>query len=412
MAEAVLADAGLRMPRHGDPSTSSAIPMAAPSLLRLAMQQPERLLSLVLIEPVAFHLLREEAPSPANRDLFGEVMEVAALVSGAAASGDYRHAMARFVDYWNGEGAWLRAKPELQAALARHTPKVALDFWAAMTESTPRAAYERIAVPTLILSRRALPAADPAHRRAAGGKPAGQPPADHRRGGPHAPPHPQGRGQRRRPGASPAQQGGPASPGRRLDPSSISTQHVKGNDAMTKSKNAQNSRPPWRDLPQRSGDRIGGGADLPDDLLPVPRDRACGESLRPQGARQHLYPHHEPDHRCAGAAHRRPRRRRGGAGRQLRPGGLGHGGAEHRPGRRQYRQLHRSLRRHLESLRQHLPDHGHRGALRRSRRSGGLPPRHRCQHPRLLRGDPAQSEARPSSPSRRWRPSGRSWACR
>ncbi len=82
-----------------------------------------------------------------------------------------------------------------------------------------------------------------------------------------------------------------------------------------------------------------------------------------------------------------------GAGRQLRPGSHGHGGAEHRPGRRQYRQLHGSLRRHLESLRQHLPDHGDRGALRRSRRSGGLPPRHRRQDPRLLRGDPAQSEA-------------------
>ena len=156
LAEAVLADAGLanaglanagRRPFHliGH-SYGGAV------ALRLAMQQPERLLSLVLIEPVAFHLLREEAPSPANRDLFGEVMEVAALVSGAAASGDYRHAMARFVDYWNGQGAWLRAKPELQGALARHTPKVALDFWAATTESTPRAAYERIAVPTLILS--------------------------------------------------------------------------------------------------------------------------------------------------------------------------------------------------------------------------------------------------------------------
>ncbi len=146
LAEAVLADAG-RGPFHliGH-SYGGAV------ALRLAMQQPERLLSLVLIEPVAFHLLRQEAPSPANRDLFGEVMEVATLVSGAAASGDYRHAMARFVDYWNGQGAWLRAKPELQGALARHTPKVALDFWAATTESTPRAAYERIAVPTLILS--------------------------------------------------------------------------------------------------------------------------------------------------------------------------------------------------------------------------------------------------------------------
>jgi pimeloyl-ACP methyl ester carboxylesterase len=114
------------------------------------MQQPERLRSLVLIEPVAFHLLREES-DPANRLLLGEVTELAGLVAGAATDGDYRRAMARFVDYWNGEGAWLRTNPTLQAALARYTPKVALDFWAAMTEATPRAAYGRIAVPTLIL---------------------------------------------------------------------------------------------------------------------------------------------------------------------------------------------------------------------------------------------------------------------
>jgi pimeloyl-ACP methyl ester carboxylesterase len=119
--------------------------------LRFAMQQPERLRSVVLIEPVAFHLLRDDASDPANRHLFGEVMAVADLVSSAAASGDYRGAMARFVDYWNGDGAWMRTKPELQAALARRTPKVMLDFWATMTESTPRTAYRRIAVPTLVL---------------------------------------------------------------------------------------------------------------------------------------------------------------------------------------------------------------------------------------------------------------------
>jgi pimeloyl-ACP methyl ester carboxylesterase len=115
------------------------------------MQQPERLLSLVLIEPVAFHLLREESADSSNRVLFDEVMALANFVAKATAEGDYRSAMARFVDYWNGEGAWLRTKPSLQATLARQTPKVALDFWAAITEATPRAAYERIAVPTLIL---------------------------------------------------------------------------------------------------------------------------------------------------------------------------------------------------------------------------------------------------------------------
>jgi pimeloyl-ACP methyl ester carboxylesterase len=119
--------------------------------LRFAMQHPERLRSLTLIEPVAFHLLRDDALDPANRHLLLEVMEVAALVSKAAVSGDYWSATARFVDYWNGDGAWMQTKAELRTALARRIPKVALDFWATTTESTPRAAYRQIAVPTLVL---------------------------------------------------------------------------------------------------------------------------------------------------------------------------------------------------------------------------------------------------------------------
>ena len=51
----------------------------------------------------------------------------------------------------------------------------------------------------------------------------------------------------------------------------------------------------------------------------------------------------------------------------LRPGGLGVLRAEPGARRRQHRQLDRSLRRHLEPVRQHAEGPGHRGALRRSR---------------------------------------------
>ena len=92
--------------------------MARRFALRFALQNPERLRSLVLIEPVAFHLLREDGVDRANRHLFHEVTELAARVSGDAANGDCCRAMARFVDYWNGEGAWMGMNPALQAALA------------------------------------------------------------------------------------------------------------------------------------------------------------------------------------------------------------------------------------------------------------------------------------------------------
>jgi len=130
--------------------------------LRFAMRHPERLRSLVLIEPVAFHLLRDGVPDPEDRRLFREARALATLVWQAMASGDYRGAMASFIDYWNGGGAWMRLKPELQAALTRRLPKVALDFHAVMSDPTPLVAYRRMTVPTLLLRGSDSPA--PARR--------------------------------------------------------------------------------------------------------------------------------------------------------------------------------------------------------------------------------------------------------
>jgi pimeloyl-ACP methyl ester carboxylesterase len=118
--------------------------------LRFAADRPERLLSLTLIEPVAFHLLRR-APGTGDDELFHEVAVLAAGVTQAAAAGDGRRGMARFVDYWNGAGAWMRMRPDVQSALALQTPRVALDFCAAMTDATRTEALRRIAAPTLIL---------------------------------------------------------------------------------------------------------------------------------------------------------------------------------------------------------------------------------------------------------------------
>lgn len=130
--------------------------------LRFAMRQPQRLLSLVLIEPVAFHLLRDGTPDPEDRRLFREARVMADLVWKAVASGDYRTAMAGFVEYWNGPGAWQRLKPEVQTALSLRLPKVAQDFHAVMSDPTPLAAYRRMTVPTLLLRGSDSPA--PARR--------------------------------------------------------------------------------------------------------------------------------------------------------------------------------------------------------------------------------------------------------
>ena len=85
--------------------------------------------------------------------------------------------------------------------------------------------------------------------------------------------------------------------------------------------------------------------------------------------------------------------RRGGAGGGERAGGDSLRGPEHRPRRRQHRLVDRPLRGHLEPVRQSVEGPRARGALRRSGRPRELPPRHRCEDARLLRRDPAQSQA-------------------
>jgi pimeloyl-ACP methyl ester carboxylesterase len=119
--------------------------------LRCAADRPERLLSLTLIEPVAFHLLSHAPNLSAEHALFREVADLAADVAQAAADGDGRRGMARFIDYWNGAGAWARLRPDLQTSLALQTARVVLDFRDAMTDPTRIEALQAIAAPTLVL---------------------------------------------------------------------------------------------------------------------------------------------------------------------------------------------------------------------------------------------------------------------
>ena len=80
----------------------------------------------------------------------------------------------------------------------------------------------------------------------------------------------------------------------------------------------QHARRPCR-RQARSGDRRAGNADLPDHLLRVRRCRSRRLAVRPEGVRQHLHPHHEPDAGGAGRAAGRARRRHGGPRHGVRP---------------------------------------------------------------------------------------------
>jgi len=117
--------------------------------LNIALARPNRIASMVLYEPTAFHLLRQlgdRGTAP-----YAEITGVARSVCQGVVTGDYRGAVAGFVDYWNGPGAWNALRPAVQSALIRWAPKGPLDFRALIDDPTPADAYRRLAFPVLIL---------------------------------------------------------------------------------------------------------------------------------------------------------------------------------------------------------------------------------------------------------------------
>src|SRR5262245_42888136 len=117
--------------------------------LQLARLHPERVASLTLIEPAAFHLLI--GGDDADARALAEIGEIAAAIREAVRCGDYVRGMRRFVDYWGGEGAWAAIPDDKRAALIKRISKVALDFWAALNEPTRLDDFATLRIPALVL---------------------------------------------------------------------------------------------------------------------------------------------------------------------------------------------------------------------------------------------------------------------
>ena len=117
--------------------------------LKLAIERPERVRSLTLIEPVSFHLLWNSDARAVK--FFDEVRVLADDVTAAVERGAHAAAMQRFVDYWNGKGAWAGMGERQRDAVLRTAPKIPMDFWAAITEPTLLEDYAALTQPTLIL---------------------------------------------------------------------------------------------------------------------------------------------------------------------------------------------------------------------------------------------------------------------
>ena len=124
--------------------------------LKIALMQPQRVLSLTLIEPVLFHLL-PLAGSDEDMRLYRGILGVRDRLRGAVAAGWPAHGMAAFVDFWNGQGSWDKAEAEQRQRLAAPARAVLRNFTACFAESWPVWDLRSLTVPLLAISGTASP---------------------------------------------------------------------------------------------------------------------------------------------------------------------------------------------------------------------------------------------------------------
>jgi pimeloyl-ACP methyl ester carboxylesterase len=123
--------------------------------LHVALRHAASILSLNLIEPTAFHLLRENEAMDAAA--FAEIAALAARISRAGIDGDHIGGMASFVDYWSGQGTWAAFSTSKRLALSTRLEKVALDFQALFAEPTRLQDCWPLFMPVLLVQGSASP---------------------------------------------------------------------------------------------------------------------------------------------------------------------------------------------------------------------------------------------------------------
>lgn len=115
--------------------------------LEAARSLGQRVKCLVLVEPVSFHLLRQE-----GRPEWAEVEALGRKVLGAVAGGDDRSAAKAFMTYWLGRLRWWIAPEKFKSAIAATIPKVALEFSIAIDAQSRLEDYATITAPTLLIA--------------------------------------------------------------------------------------------------------------------------------------------------------------------------------------------------------------------------------------------------------------------
>lgn len=119
--------------------------------LRFALRRPRDIRSLAVYEPVAFGVLYEPPDPDGAADLAALDHDGAFLADEGGGSEAW---IERFVDYWNGPGAWKTVSEATRDAFLASGRKVFQEVRSVMTDRTPVAAYRVVEAPVLLLDGR------------------------------------------------------------------------------------------------------------------------------------------------------------------------------------------------------------------------------------------------------------------
>ncbi len=114
--------------------------------LRLAYDNQERIKSLSMYDPVAFHLLGKKDPA------LVEILQVVDSINGCIARDDFSQATRIFVDFWSGEDTYDSLKQVKRDLLDSFIPKVALDFQAGIHDPLTIRDYKQVELPVCLIT--------------------------------------------------------------------------------------------------------------------------------------------------------------------------------------------------------------------------------------------------------------------
>lgn len=117
--------------------------------LRFSHRFPERVRTLTVFEPVAFHLLRRD--DPWLQPVLAMMHELERLLG----AGHPAQAAATFLDYWSGPGSFANFPPRVQQDFARRTPKLCLDFQALTGTQLTLDDYRSLTMPVTVIAGKA-----------------------------------------------------------------------------------------------------------------------------------------------------------------------------------------------------------------------------------------------------------------